>query len=743
MKSRLLAALLALSMGVSMLAVQASAASPIVCAHEVVSADGVCENEDCNAQALAKFVCGDATEYFFKANNLGWKTINMNNNGTDDTYTITILDDIPSASFTILADTVTIDLNGFEIGYTGGDFGNIVYLEEQGNLTITDSSDSQTGAMINPTGPVVDFARSAYAEESNAVLSVEAGTFSGNGITFWLGGGSLYIKGGTVVGRYMAAEGAITGGRFTLDPSGDLTEEYEAVLEDDYYVVREKSAEVTVPIVNSGDGNSVEVSAVVSGDKAAVTDVDLSELDAVIGDETVGGNIIIDFSALDAELAEVEIPADTVNKISEAVADGASSFEIVFAENVSIEFDGDALAAIVGQAEDESITVSIEAADSETVTGAQMDVIGDRPAYDITVKSGDANISDMGGKITISAPYELGANEDPDGVTVYYVDENGGREKCETAYNSESERVSWITTHLSVYMVDYKESSPSASEDAYWLLMLCWLKNQKFDISATVAEGGTVAPEGTTKVKYTSDIVYTITPSEGYVVSDVLVDGKSVGAVNEYTFTKVTEAHTLHAVFEKLPAENTFFTDVNESDWYFDDVKFVSENGLMVGTTDNGTVFSPDGTLTRAMLVTMLWRMAGSPTVEADIPYTDVSADTWYSEAVRWAASADVILGYGDGTFGPEDILTREQLAVILYRYEQHNGGGFKGMWMFRLDYSDVPDVSDWAYEAVCFLTMHDIYVVRENEQLAPKENALRAETAAVLHRYALNGKTE
>ncbi len=742
MRSRLLAALLAFTMGVSMSAVQASAVSPVVCTHEVVSADGVCENENCNAQALAKFMSEGTTEFFFTANDLGWKTINMNNNGTDDTYTITILNDIPSMSFTILADTVTIDLNGFEIGYTDGDFGNIVYLDESGNLTITDSSDSKTGAMINPTGPVVDFSRNPNAE-SAAVLNIEAGTFSGSGITFWLGGGTLYIKGGTVIGQYIAAAGAITGGRFTLDPSGDLTEEYEAVLEDDYYVVREKSAQVTVPIVNSGDGKSVEVSAVVSGDKAAVTDVDLSELDAVIGDETAAGNIIIDFSALDALLAEVEIPADTVNKISEAVIDGSNSFEIVFAENVSIEFDGDALAAIVDQADDESITVSIEAADAETATNAQIAVIGDRPAYDITVKSGDTNISDMGGKIIISAPYELGANEDPDGVAVYYVDENGGREKCETVYNSESQRVSWVTTHLSVYMVDYKESSHSNPGDVYWLLMLVMMKNQKLDIFAATSEGGSVAPEGTTQVKYASDIVYTITPSEGYVVSDVLVDGKSVGAVNEYTFAKVTEAHTIHAVFEKLPAENAFFTDVNEGDWYFEDVKFVSENGLMVGTTDDGTVFSPDGTLTRAMLVTMLWRMAGCPTIEADIPYSDVSADTWYSEAVRWASFTDIILGYGDGSFGPEDILTREQLAVILYRYEQHNGGGFKGMWMFRLDYSDVSDVSDWAYEAFCFMTMHDIYVVRENEQLAPRENALRAETAAVLHRYALNGKTE
>lgn len=221
---------------------------PTVCAHVDVSTEGVCQNPLCGAQALARFESANTVEYIFLLNNLRWKTINMNNNNTDDIYTITILTDIPSISFTILADTVTLDLNGFTLGYTGGDFGNIVYLEEQGNLTIIDSSEEGTGAMTNPTGPVVDFARAPMAPESQAVLTIQGGTFSGQSMTFWLGGGTLYVEGGTVIGDFQAGAGEITGGRFSMDPTAALTADYKAELEDGYYVVKR-----VTPLVCSHD----------------------------------------------------------------------------------------------------------------------------------------------------------------------------------------------------------------------------------------------------------------------------------------------------------------------------------------------------------------------------------------------------------------------------------------------------------------------------------------------------------
>jgi hypothetical protein len=137
------------------------------------------------------------------------------------------------------------------------------------------------------------------------------------------------------------------------------------------------------------------------------------------------------------------------------------------------------------------------------------------------------------------------------------------------------------------------------------------------------------------------------------------------------------------------------------------------------------------------MLVTMLWRMEGSPVVNYAMQFTDAKQDEWYSEAIRWAASEGLVLGYDDGSFGVDNPITLEQMSVILYRYEQYKGGGFKGLWMFRLNYDDIADISDWAYESVCYMVMKNIYCTPSETTLQPQRAATRAEAAAFLNRYA------
>lgn len=184
------------------------------------------------------------------------------------------------------------------------------------------------------------------------------------------------------------------------------------------------------------------------------------------------------------------------------------------------------------------------------------------------------------------------------------------------------------------------------------------------------------------------------------------------------------------------------FTDITEDHPYFDDIVGVYKKGLMNGT-DEGT-FSPDTTLSRAMLVTMLWRMEGAPVVDYLMQFSDVAVDAWYAEAIRWAASEGLVLGYDDGTFGVDNPITLEQMALILYRYEQYNGGGFGELWMFRLDYEDIADISEWAYEAVCYMTMHGVYCTPTETTLQPQKQATRAEAAVFLNRYVdLCAKTD
>ena len=183
-------------------------------------------------------------------------------------------------------------------------------------------------------------------------------------------------------------------------------------------------------------------------------------------------------------------------------------------------------------------------------------------------------------------------------------------------------------------------------------------------------------------------------------------------------------------------AEAASFEDVQSDDWFFDAVQLMQEKELM-DPVEEGR-FAPAEAASRAAVVTALWRLVGRPVCGQGKSgtFADVPEYVWYTEAVEWAASKELIQGYGDGTFGPDKPVTREQLAAILYRYEQMKGGGFTGMWMFRLAFADVAEISEWAYEPMCWLTMHKIMVGRGNDLLAPKGLATRAEAAQLLKNY-------
>ena len=238
-------------------------------------------------------------------------------------------------------------------------------------------------------------------------------------------------------------------------------------------------------------------------------------------------------------------------------------------------------------------------------------------------------------------------------------------------------------------------------------------------------------------------------PDVGYEVDEVIVTDKNGNPVTvvdngdgTYSFKQPSGKVNIEVTFKEIvkvcPGDKTcpmyVYTDLDMTAWYHDGVHFCIENKLMNGTST--TTFAPGATTSRAMIVTILWRLAGEPVVNYAMSFEDVAADTWYTEAIRWAASEGIVNGYSDTAFGPNDNITREQLATILYRYEQKNGGGFKGMWMFRMDYVDLADVSDWAYEAMCWMNMNSIVNGKPGKVLDPKGNATRAEAATMLYRY-------
>ncbi len=178
------------------------------------------------------------------------------------------------------------------------------------------------------------------------------------------------------------------------------------------------------------------------------------------------------------------------------------------------------------------------------------------------------------------------------------------------------------------------------------------------------------------------------------------------------------------------------FSDLDRTAWYHDGIHFCIERELMNGV--DTALFSPDTTTSRAMIVTVLWRLAGKPMVVGRIHFDDVKEDQWYSEAVKWAAANSIVNGYGDGRFGPDDPITREQLAAILYRYELHKGGGIGGTWTFSTAYSDFEEVSDWAVEAMYWMTANGVINGKPGNLLDPKGSATRAEAATMLYRYVV-----
>ena len=186
-----------------------------------------------------------------------------------------------------------------------------------------------------------------------------------------------------------------------------------------------------------------------------------------------------------------------------------------------------------------------------------------------------------------------------------------------------------------------------------------------------------------------------------------------------------------------LPTEPTTtcpFTDLT-GHWAKDEVERAWTQGLVTGMTE-GT-FVPDAGLTRAMAVTMLHRMAGAPAAAATTSFTDVPAGTWYAQAVAWAAETGVVKGMTEGTFAPDEAVTRAQLATMLYRYAQTRGEGYTGAWMFLLDVPDRAAIADWAYEAVCWLNTNDVLKGRDDGRIDPQGGATRAEAAALYLRLA------
>ena len=190
-------------------------------------------------------------------------------------------------------------------------------------------------------------------------------------------------------------------------------------------------------------------------------------------------------------------------------------------------------------------------------------------------------------------------------------------------------------------------------------------------IRATAGAGGSITPSGDVSVRAGANQTFTITPNRGYAVSDVKIDGRIIGAVRSYTFENISASHTIEVQFRVRSS----FVDVPSGSYYEDAVDWAVANGITTGM--DAAHFSPDGICTRAQAVTFLWRAAGRPAPESrTMPFTDVPADSYYYDAVLWAVENGITKGTSSTTFSPDDTCTRAQIVTFLWRSEQSPAAG-------------------------------------------------------------------
>lgn len=258
-----------------------------------------------------------------------------------------------------------------------------------------------------------------------------------------------------------------------------------------------------------------------------------------------------------------------------------------------------------------------------------------------------------------------------------------------------------------------------------------------YAVNVNAATNGAVAADKKTASKGTT-VTVTASPSKGYVVDAVKVvdkDGKDVAVTEKdgkYVFTMPGSAVTVTGSFKaETPAPVALpFTDVKSGNWFYDAVKYAYAQGLMTGTS--ATTFAPNGTMNRAMIVTVLYRLEKSPAVTGASKFTDVPAGQWYSDAVAWAAANKIVNGYDETTFGPMNAVTREQMAAILFRYEQ-----VKGLENVTLEenlnrFPDQNKISAYAIPALQWAVGQKIINGNADGTLDPTGTATRAQVAQI-----------
>ena len=688
-------------------------------------------------------------------NGVGYATVQEAINAAKSGGTV-VLEKSTTESVTIdEGQSITLDLNGCTL--TGSDSHSI---HNKGSITVIDSKGS--GQVVNNVS-----GSAALFNTLGATATLSGGTFTGNTWYVIKNLGTLTIEDGTTVDQQDAGSSNIANGWYNASNNGASDQ----------------------GVAHTGDvtANLTITGGVFSGGMNTVKNDDYSVLDIQGGSfSNTAGPTVLNWNVATISGGTFEVNDDSYAVLANgflpgggdqgqmtitggtftASGDGSGNlfgYGVGSNEGGSVTLDGGTFIGYIATSDDYPYSPVVKGGDySQPVDSEYLDATlttelqkssGAAPYSYYTDIDAALEHAQSGDKITdLSGPAET-----PDGpITVYTVTYvNGTTTWSEKVLGNSQIQLASLSSQGNNYFRGWMDANNGfysggdvvtvtgdMTFTAVWDYLPPVITNPSYSVSVPVTANGTVtvspaaAQQGQT-------VTVTAVPNEGYELSALTVTDRLGNPVmvqanpnGTYSFVMPGSQVTVSAVFvEKAPEiwVNPF-VDVAANDWFYPYVEYVCRNGLMEGTS--AVTFDPSGTVTRGTVATILWRLAGSPVVNYQMTFPDVAGGEWYSEAVRWAASEGVITGYDNGNFGPNDPITREQLAVMLYRYAQKQGEGFTGAWAFPLDYADAEQVSAYAYEAMCWMTMNGVINGRDG-LLAPQGTAARAELAAMLTRFA------
>ncbi|MDO4539748.1 MAG: S-layer homology domain-containing protein [Syntrophomonadaceae bacterium] len=480
--------------------------------------------------------------------------------------------------------------------------------------------------------------------------------------------------------------------------------------------------------------------------KYSFTDVAPGLYNLVASKNGVTQTILVEIVAEDETDKNITMPAQKTNSVVEVAA---GSPAIVVGELEKTFSPEDVEAAKTGSVEikltAEAVTESADATAIESKASGTVGLLLEVTLTKTVIKpdgttdsaaSGDLKESPVLLQIVIQLPGEL---QRKDAYTVYRVHE-GVTEALTSSpsengeyigVNAEKTAITVYAKYFSTYAIAFTNNSGggnvhSGTATAYKPVI-------------TPTEHGSVTVHPASPVAG-AKVIVTLTPEEGYEPASVKVtdrNGKELALTQNsdgtYSFTQPVGAVSIRAAFHPLRAAWNPFSDVAESDWFNDDVRYVYEKGLMQGTGD--TAFSPHLENSRGMIVTILWRMENEPKATEPIIFTDVKEGKYYYDAIAWAAEYGIVDGFDADTFGPDRPITREQMAAILYRY-----AAFKGYDVTATadlsKFADANEIGPWATTALNWANANGLITGKGGGILDPKGDAERCQVAAILHRF-------